>query len=154
MRTASDRFLRCSICGLIKPAARFSFADSSRGLLNSNCRECHAAYRRAHYLAHKADYVRRAIAQVRRRREENRREIRAYLATHPCVDCGNANILVLEFDHRDPALKLTEIGRMMVSTRWPRVRAEIEKCDVRCVNCHRRKSAGQFKWAKFSARIQ
>jgi hypothetical protein len=142
------------MCGLTKPAACFSFANMKLGILNSNCRECHAAYRRAHYLANKDDYVRRAIAQVRRRRDENRREIRSYLATHPCVDCGVDNILVLEFDHRDPAQKLSDIGLMIVSTRWARVRAEIDKCDVRCVNCHRRRTAHDFKWAKFSTRIQ
>jgi hypothetical protein len=37
---------------------------------------------------------------------------------------------------------------MMASKRWARVRAEIEKCDVRCVNCHRRKTARDFGWLK------
>jgi len=112
------------------------------------CRACHAAYRRAHYLANKPDYVRRAIAQVRRRREENRREVLRYLKTHPCVDCARADPVVLEFDHRDPELKLMDVARMMMSRRWPRVLAEIGKCDVRCANCHRRRTAVQFRWSK------
>jgi hypothetical protein len=28
------------------------------------------------------------------------------------------------------------------------VLAEIEKCDVRCVRCHRRKTARQFRWTR------
>jgi hypothetical protein len=113
---------------------------------------CHAAYRHAHYLANKPDYIRRAIAQVKERRENNRRQVLIYLNTHPCVDCGTENVIVLEFDHRDPDDKLTEVGKLMVNRRWPRVLAEIEKCDVRCVNCHRRKTARDCGWAKVVAR--
>lgn len=136
------------MCGRYKPVGAFSFSNLVRGTLNSNCRVCHAAYRRAHYLAHKSDYIDRAMTQTKGRRQRNRREVLAYLATHPCVDCGNANAVVLEFDHHDPASKLWDIGWMVARMRWPRVIAEIQKCDVRCVNCHRRRTAQQFNWSK------
>ena len=152
MRTHADGTLRCSACDLDRPTACFSFADQVSGSLNAYCRSCQAAYRRAHYVANRPDYIRRAVAQVQERREENRREIIRYLTTHPCVDCGHTNSVVLEFDHRDPADKLMNVGTMMVSRRWPRVRAEIEKCDVRCANCHRRRTARQFNWSKARAR--
>ena len=148
LRTRADVVLRCSACHLDKPTKEFSFSDELRGTLNWYCRSCHAASRHAHYLVNKRDDVRRAVAQVRGRRETNRREVMRYLATHPCVDCGTANPVVLEFDHRDPGQKLMNVGNMMVSRRWPRVRAEIEKCDVRCANCHRRRTAVQFRWSK------
>ena len=148
LRISSDGLLyRCSACGDDKTAAEFSFTDGRRRLLNSYCRVCHAAYRRAHYLANKPDYIRRAIAQVRARRVENRHQVLSYLRTHPCIDCGIVNPIVLEFDHRDPKQKLTEVGRMMISQRWSRVKAEIDKCDIRCVNCHRRKTARDYGWA-------
>lgn len=140
--------LRCSSCHLEKPSLDFSFSHQGRGTLNFYCRACQAAYRRAHYIANKPDYVRRAIAQVRRRREENRREILLFLKTHPCVDCGRAEAVVLEFDHRDPDLKFMDVATMMVSRRWARVSAEMAKCVVRCVNCHRRRTALQFRWSK------
>lgn len=149
MRTSSDgRFFRCSACGAVKTPTQFSYADEARSVLNAYCRPCQAAYRHAHYLANRPDYIRRAVAQVKARREENRREVLLYLADHTCVDCGIENPVVLEFDHRDPRQKLRDVSRLMVSKRWPRVRAEIEKCDVRCVNCHRRKTARDFAWAK------
>lgn len=155
MRISSDALLyRCSSCAMDKTAREFSFSDERRQLLNSYCRVCQAAYRHGHYVANKPDYIRRAIAQVSGRRAENRREVLAYLKGHPCVDCGNRNPLVLEFDHRDRSHKLTEVGRMMVNKRWPRVRAEIEKCDVRRVNCHRRRTAREFNWAKFTTAIE
>lgn len=148
MRTRTEGPLRCSACQLEKQPECFSFADRSRGTLNSYCRTCHAAYRHAHYLGNKADYIRRAIAQVRGRRDVNRREIVRYLGTHPCLDCGIENLVVLEFDHRDPGQKVMNVATMAVSRRWPRVLAEIEKCDVRCANCHRRRTARQFSWSK------
>lgn len=148
LRTRADVLLRCAACHLERPAAFFSFADRIRGTLNSYCRPCHAAYRHAHYLANRADYIRRAVAQTRGRREVNRREIVRFLGTHPCVDCGISNAIVLEFDHRDPEQKLMDVATMMLSKRWPRVLAEIEKCDVRCANCHRRRTARQFRWSK------
>jgi hypothetical protein len=152
LRISSNAVLYpCSACGEDKLAAEFSFSNADRRLLNSYCRACHAAYRRAHYLANKPDYIRRAIAQVNARRVENRRNALAYLQLHPCVDCGIADPVVLEFDHRNRSEKVTEVGKMMVSKRWLRVLAEIEKCDIRCVNCHRRKTARDFNWAKFAA---
>ena len=72
-----------------------------------------------------------------------------YLATHPCIDCGESDPIVLEFDHRNPSEKKDEISHM-VSTAAPlsSLEAEIEKCDVRCANCHRRKTAKQQNWNK------
>ena len=157
MRISSDgQLFRCSACGKEKPPHAFSFSDEARGLLNAYCRVCHAAYRHAHYLANRPDYIRRAIAQTNARRVENRREVLAYLATHACVDCGITDRVVLEFDHRDPTQKFKAVGSMLMSKRWARVRAEIEKCDVRCVNCHRRKTARDFGWLHLapSPRIQ
>lgn len=62
----------------------------------------------------------------------------AYRATHPCMDCGETDPDVLEFDHRDPATKkfgVTRAGSLAA------VKREIAKCDIRCANCHARKTA-------------
>jgi hypothetical protein len=64
-----------------------------------------------------------------------------YLLEHPCVDCGENDIRVLEFDHRDPAEKQGAISRMVADRCGiDKISAEVEKCDVRCANCHRRRS--------------
>lgn len=61
-----------------------------------------------------------------------------YLKTHPCVDCGESDPMVLQFDHRSDSKKEFNIGESWQSKGWETLLAEIEKCDVRCANCHQR----------------
>lgn len=64
-----------------------------------------------------------------------------YLLNHPCVDCGETDIMVLEFDHRDRKMKDGDISRIIQKgSTLDRLVKEIEKCDIRCANCHRRKT--------------
>jgi len=77
----------------------------------------------------------------------NQRHLYEYLKVHACVDCGEQDPLVLEFDHVR-GRKKGNIAQMAHTHVWETVLQEIEKCDVRCANCHRRKSAHQLGWAK------
>ena len=53
-----------------------------------------------------------------------------------CEDCGyQAVVAALEFHHREASSKEFEIGNSSVSRE--RRRAEAEKCDLLCANCHR-----------------
>lgn len=64
-----------------------------------------------------------------------------YLQSHPCVDCGETDHVVLDFDHVRGE-KRKPISRMVASTYSLEVlKKEIEKCEVRCANCHRRVTA-------------
>jgi len=80
-----------------------------------------------------------------RKREKVRAWVNEYLASHPCTDCGEADIIVLEFDHvrgnkdRDIAQMISD--RLSLT----RVILEIEKCEVRCANCHRRKTRSRTR---------
>ena len=57
----------------------------------------------------------------------------------PCADCGGRfKPHQMDFDHRDPSTKAFNVmtGRaMLMPTR--KVLAEVAKCDIVCVNCHR-----------------
>jgi hypothetical protein len=73
----------------------------------------------------------------------------AYLTKHPCVDCGEKDIVVLDFDHNEPAKKTLSIAVMRRRKfPWNKISIEISKCSVRCSNCHRRRTAKQFNWYK------
>ena len=57
-----------------------------------------------------------------------------------CMDCGYADHpAALEFDHRDPTTKRFDISKNPGRS-WNDILTEIEKCDVRCANCHRIRS--------------
>jgi hypothetical protein len=136
----------CYDCKRFKPVEAFAVHNKSKGTRQGRCRVCHAKYRREHYVGNRETYIRQEVARIKRYREENRPLIREYLRAHPCVDCGEADIVVLDFDHRDPAAKKFSVVVLSSHKSWIRVIAEIAKCDVRCSNCHRRRTALQFDW--------
>ncbi len=108
-----------------------------------NIEDRRAAVRR-HYQKNKAPYKARARAHDRRESERVRNYIAAFLAENPCADCGESDLIVLEFDHRDSSAKDFAIGNAnSLNMSLNRVKIEIEKCDVRCANCHRRKTHQQ-----------
>ena len=88
------------------------------------------------------------MANTKRYRQRNRELMIWYLNHHPCVDCGNDDILVLDFDHM-LGTKTADVS-ILVSrgASWERIEREMAKCVVRCANCHRRKTAIDFGWYK------
>ena len=72
---------------------------------------------------------------------ENRARVLEYLWNHSCVDCGESDPIILEFDHVTG--KKRESISLAVSRGWgwASIEAEIAKCEVRCANCHARKTA-------------
>ena len=62
-----------------------------------------------------------------------------FFADHPCIDRGETDLVVLEFDHlRDKAFC---IGFELTRRRWQDILEEIARCEVVCANCHRRRTA-------------
>lgn len=62
-----------------------------------------------------------------------------YLSSHPCVDCGEQDITVLEFDHTGTEPKVANVSRLVDGTHaLATVQQEVAKCEVRCANCHKR----------------
>lgn len=134
------------MCHEWKPEADFAFRSIKTGKRQSHCRKCHAAYRREHYLKNRQAYITREAARIKSNRIANRPKLREYLLAHPCVDCGETDIVLLEFDHVDPTQKRREVSVLAAREPWHLVMKEIEKCVVRCVACHRKRTAKQFNW--------
>ena len=105
-----------------------------------------AHYNRQHYEANKQIYKDRAAARKQRLRLERSEYFIEYFKTHPCVDCGETDPVILEFDHL--ADKSFTISSEMTYRSWESILNEIAKCEVVCVNCHRRRTATRGRWVR------
>ena len=135
----SEETKRCSMCGKHKQLGEFAWRRIKLNQRDTYCRPCRAEYKQEHYRANKQRY----IAQARQRKkalvEERTQYLVAFLREHPCVDFGEGDPIVLEFDHlRD---KKFSISAGIQGRRWQDVLDEIAKCQVVCANCHRRRTA-------------
>jgi hypothetical protein len=131
---------RCGKCGEAKPEGAFNRSGTGR---QHWCRECFKAYFKARGTVHLAQVK----ASQQRRRAERRTIVRAHLRVHPCADCGESDLVVLEFDHLDAAKKTRAVSDMWLDcVPIEAIRAEIEQCDVVCANCHRRRTASRGGW--------
>lgn len=88
------------------------------------------------------------IEYYNRKKDEIYRWLAEYFKTHPCVDCGETDPIVLDFDHRDGTKKKFAISQRIGRCSLHTLLTEIAKCDVRCANCHRRRTAFQlnYRW--------
>lgn len=135
----------CSTCKLNKPADQFSFKNKEKGLRASICKPCHREYCKTHYENNSDSYKVRAIKSRPALIDKGKRYIIEYLQNHPCVDCGISDIRVLQFDHIE---NIGWHGRRVSNfvSSINRLKAEIEKCQVRCANCHMIKTGLEFGW--------
>jgi hypothetical protein len=130
---------RCGRCGGHKSLEEFAWRRKARGQRDNYCRPCRAAYKQEHYAANRRRYIESARRRKLRLTSERTDYIVAFLREHPCVDCGEGDPIVLEFDHlRD---KKFSISKGLQDRPWPDVLDEIAKCEVVCANCHRRRTA-------------
>ena len=102
-----------------------------------------------HYQNNKQDYINRALKSNPKSIENNRRSVFEFLQGKSCVDCGENDWMVLEFDHKHENEKRKTISQMMLTAySWNTIKKEIDKCEIRCANCHRRRTMVQFGWKK------
>lgn len=111
------------------------------------CANCHRRRTARRAGSWRADPESDAFCEGRPLRRRNLEFIHAYLADHPCVDCDESDIVVLDFDHI--GLKRANV----VDLAWGEhsiasMEREIAECEVRCANCHRRRTCrtlGHFR---------
>ena len=138
---------KCTKCLELKSADQFPFRNKSKGEKQKRCKTCTVKTSREHYRKNKSKYIKSAIRNTNKYRKINRKKIWQYLLEHPCIDCGENDPIVLEFDHlRD---KIMPVSTMVAKCRsWNVIKKEIDKCEVRCANCHRRKTALERNYYK------
>jgi hypothetical protein len=143
----------CSKCLETKVETAFAL-ETKRGkaVRRPDCKECRKAYLRRYYASNSTyfEIYRRDNAkqigiksvQCHQRAKYERYSAIQVLKSNPCLACGETfPWYVMDFDHRDPSTKLGEISQMVkTAVPWPRVLAEVAKCDLLCACCHRAKT--------------
>jgi hypothetical protein len=141
---AVPELLSCPKCRQDKTPSEFGRSKGRSTGRQLWCRACKATYDQDLYRSSPAR--KRSIqAKNKTRAIENAKRVFLYLLAHPCQDCGEEDPVVLEFDHVSGE-KLSAITNMVRggAYRWDTIAEEIEKCVVRCANCHRRRTAIQL----------
>ena len=135
----------CPKCGKIKPLPEFAKRRADTSQPCSYCRQCQREYCRQHYRNHCSLHNSRRYKRQKSERAEIAERLREYKRTRACADCGETDPIVLEFDHVR-GTKVGEVGAMVRCWTWQAIVEEIAKCELRCANCHRRKTAKQLGW--------
>src|SRR2546430_12082615 len=131
----------CTKCGEIKPLEAFPPVRRGEPELQTWCRDCFAEanarnYRKNHE-REKARLYRNAAARL----EQNRKQMVGYLRAHPCVDCCETDIVVLQFDHLED--KRHDVAEMLNGGwGWAAIERGIRKCEGRRADFHPAQTAG------------
>lgn len=133
---------QCFRCNQTKPLEDFSWRNKTKNTRHSWCKVCRKEYDAAQW---KSGNKKKTTIE---KRQTNRLKLEQYLVdywkTHPCVDCGETNIIKLDFDHlRDKKANLANMIANQCSIKT--IATEIEKCEVVCKNCHAIRTATRGK---------
>jgi len=93
-----------------------------------------------HYEANKQKVKNRSKVRNRNQRKWARSFLSRVKRLRGCIDCGESNPVVLDFDHvkGKKTSNLSDMANHSYSIK--RMKEEIRKCEVRCSNCHRKKT--------------
>jgi hypothetical protein len=122
----------CTKCEHTKSKSEFSARSKSRSKLQSWCKSCLSKHNRDKY----KNGIRRE--QVKANSARYRKQIEKFLVdflrNNPCVNCGETNILTLQFDHITD--KRYNVSCLIRHSSLQLIKNEISKCQVLCANCH------------------
>jgi ferredoxin len=139
---------RCYVCKEIKPIEEFHASAKSWDKHQAHCKACRKSVDAWKYRGRTPEQQATYTRNERLRQRRIAEFVFAYLKQHPCVDCGESDPVVLEFDHVR-GKKEYNISYMIKAVSLDKIVAEIEKCEVRCANCHRRVTAARMGSIRF-----
>ena len=137
---------KCAHCKEFKHLDEYAYSNKILKRRQKHCRDCMRKFNRQSYLRRSEKKKQQVAEDKVNRRAEAKQFIWDYLTTRSCVDCGESDPRVLEFDHVrgkkvDAISNLPNRGFSL-----DRIQKEIRKCEVRCSNCHRRKTHKERGW--------
>ncbi|CAB4196839.1 hypothetical protein UFOVP1290_359 [uncultured Caudovirales phage] len=146
MNISEDNLKLCTECNSLKELKDFNKNNRKKDGLQSFCKICDAKNSRDYYAKNSEHHKNVTTKRKKKCILESKKFIYTYLLSHPCIDCGEKDPIVLEFDHIK-GIKTGCISRLVhIGCSIKRIQREIDICVVRCANCHRRKTAKDFYW--------
>lgn len=127
---------KCHICKSEKALSEFNKKNNRKDGLQTHCKECNRKLSRNYYKNNKEKHLKTILFRHKENREFLQKYIIDYLKKHSCVDCKQNNIIVLEFDHVRGIKKMNISTMLHHNVSLKTLKLEIDKCDVRCRNCH------------------
>lgn len=138
----------CSKCKKDKPLTEFHKNRSRPDGHQGQCKPCKAEVQKQWYEKNKARHVQNVQENKKRTIRENVERLQEMGLS--CHDCGEDEWILLDFDHDDRLTKTKEVSRFIAQGySWARIEEEIKKCTVRCVSCHRKRTAEQLGWYQY-----
>jgi hypothetical protein len=142
----------CRVCGDTKLLIEFPYRSLRRQTRQWICLLCQRDYTKEWYARNRKRQIAMARERSRHATAELKTRVREYLLAHPCVDCGEPDPGVLDFDHlRNKKANVSTLVQSGIS--WESLADEIAKCEVRCANCHRRRTARNGRYYRTLATI-
>lgn len=133
----------CAKCGETKEKTEFGKNKGKKDGLQTWCRLCVKIYNKTYYVNTPERNTQR-LAWKEKNIPILQDYIWDYLTNNPCVDCAESNPIVLEFDHlADKEFTIGEYTHK--GGNLDKLKLEIDKCEVRCANCHRKITAKRGK---------
>ena len=114
----------CKDCKKEKPVEEFASAGVIKGVqyYRKRCKSCYYQFKQI-------------------RKNKLRKIFVEFKKQFFCVECGESDIRVLDFDHLDPSEKSFNLGdAIRRGYSFDRIKEEVAKCQVLCANCHRKKT--------------
>jgi hypothetical protein len=135
----------CTKCNQEKPIEDFPWKSKLLNRRHAVCKPCAAKRSNKWYKSNKDLHIQNVMKNKRADRQEARQFVWDYLSSHPCIDCGENDPVVLEFDHVNG--KKENVSNLVANgASVQRLKLEIDLCEVRCSNCHRRKTSREKGW--------
>lgn len=136
--------IQCSCCNLYKHEHEYYNGKKK-------CKICHSDSSRRWRMNRSEQEITEHKKRERERKIEQITRLMQIKMETGCIDCGNRNPLCLDFDHQHSKVKnLSD----MCGGKWEKIEYEISKCEVRCSNCHRIKTAREFSTAPYVAYME
>jgi hypothetical protein len=134
-----EEMRKCGRCGELKPIDEFAWHRKAKRQRQHYCRLCQSEYGKKHYAENRQRYI-----DLEANRKRARAEQRMGYLPGVLQDASMRRLCRV----RPTGARVRSPGRQVICNRISlpdynreRILAEMEKCEIVCANCHRRRTA-------------